>query len=140
MSVRNVLVIAVCGLALVAARNRPRLADMSVTVTPAEVTSPVTPDDPNTEAVEGLVVCVAGFFEGNLVHVRVPWIGSPDANSGITTKFVIDATGGGCMKVPRPVIGSLVLEAGVYDVTSSVAATPADDTSTGPSTTLTVVP
>ena len=84
-----------------------------VTVTPTQVTSPVTQENP-------LTICVSGFPQGYFVSVNVPMAGTPTSHSNIAYSNYVDATGGFCLNSP-PTWTNLNLAPGAYTIRTSYA-------------------
>lgn len=83
----------------------------SLTCDPAEIRSPLRPD-------QAMTICLSGFDAGDLLTVRVPWMGTPDAYSQLIYSRYVDATGGFCFTSP-PEWTTMELLPGNYSIETS---------------------
>lgn len=83
----------------------------SLTCDPAEIRSPLRPD-------QAMTICLSGFDAGDLLTVRVPWMGTPDAYTHLIYSRYVDATGGFCFTSP-PEWTTMELQPGNYSIETS---------------------
>ena len=123
------LLIIPCGFAI-AAGKKP-ITSKTIYVSPVDVVSPVSTQN-------CLRICVAGFDDGTMVTIAVPWAGTPDNYSVLSFNDTADASGGFCIDSP-PDWTRLSLQPGSYTIrTRWHRYGGGGDSKPGPSTSFTV--